>query len=73
MTRDDLFNTNASIVATICQAAAKVCPKAMIAIISNCIALTFIKDERDEPNSRTDTTIGADVDTISKVKKHEVR
>merc|ERR1740128_1300678 len=33
MTRDDLFNTNASIVATICQAAAKVCPKAMIAII----------------------------------------
>ena len=31
----DLFNTNASIVATICQAAAKVCPKAMIAIISN--------------------------------------
>merc|ERR1712211_178497 len=35
MTRDDLFNTNASIVATICQAAAKVCPRAMIAIISN--------------------------------------
>merc|ERR1712020_412309 len=35
MTRDDLFNTNASIMATICQAAAKVCPKAMIAIISN--------------------------------------
>merc|ERR1712037_979416 len=35
MTRDDLFNTNASIVADICTAAAKVCPKAMIAIISN--------------------------------------
>merc|ERR1712106_708303 len=35
MTRDDLFNTNASIVATICTAAAKVCPDAMIAIISN--------------------------------------
>merc|ERR1712168_1621764 len=35
MTRDDLFNTNASIVATLCQAAAKVCPDAMIAIISN--------------------------------------
>merc|ERR1712186_164999 len=34
-TRDDLFNTNASIVATICQAASKACPKAMIAIISN--------------------------------------
>merc|ERR1711963_1290399 len=35
MTRDDLFNTNASIVATIAAASAKVCPKAMIAIISN--------------------------------------
>ena len=33
--RDDLFNTNASIVANLAQAAAKVCPKAMIAIISN--------------------------------------
>merc|ERR1712121_49167 len=35
MTRDDLFNTNASIVATIAAAAAKVCPNAMVAIISN--------------------------------------
>merc|ERR1712106_351127 len=35
MTRDDLFNTNAPIVATIVAAAAKVCPTAMIAIISN--------------------------------------
>jgi len=35
MTRDDLFNTNASIVANLATAAAKVCPKAMIAIISN--------------------------------------
>merc|ERR1712055_557374 len=35
MTRDDLFNTNASIVANLARAAAKVCPKAMIAIISN--------------------------------------
>ncbi|KAF5287443.1 hypothetical protein FQR65_LT12268 [Abscondita terminalis] len=35
MTRDDLFNTNASIVATIAEAAAKTCPKAMVAIISN--------------------------------------
>merc|ERR1712114_36118 len=35
MTRDDLFNTNASTVATIAAACAKVCPKAMIAIISN--------------------------------------
>lgn len=35
MTRDDLFNTNASIVANLSQAAAEVCPTAMIAIISN--------------------------------------
>jgi malate dehydrogenase len=35
MTRDDLFNTNASIVAKLAAAAAKVCPDAMIAIISN--------------------------------------
>merc|ERR1712154_293584 len=35
MTRDDLFNTSASIVATLAGAAAKVCPDAMIAIISN--------------------------------------
>lgn len=35
MTRDDLFNTNASIVRDLCQAAAKNCPKAFIAIISN--------------------------------------
>ena len=35
MTRDDLFNTNASIVRDLCQAAAEVCPKAFVAIISN--------------------------------------
>ncbi|KAK4877882.1 hypothetical protein RN001_010388 [Aquatica leii] len=35
MTRDDLFNTNASIVASIAEVAAKSCPKAMVAIISN--------------------------------------
>ena len=70
MTRDGLFNTNASIVVDIYIAVLKVCPKA---IISNCIALTFTKDERDEPNPRTDTTISADVDTISRAKKHEVR
>mgnify|MGYP003344616733 CR=1 FL=1 len=35
MTRDDLFNTNASIVQAIAQACAEACPKAMIAIISN--------------------------------------
>jgi len=35
MTRDDLFNINAGIVAGIARAAAKACPKAMICIISN--------------------------------------
>merc|ERR1711931_527550 len=35
MTRDDLFNTNASIVANLSKAAAKVCPEAMICIIAN--------------------------------------
>ncbi|XP_050764882.1 malate dehydrogenase, mitochondrial isoform X2 [Gymnogyps californianus] len=35
MTRDDLFNTNASIVATLTSACAKHCPEAMICIISN--------------------------------------
>lgn len=35
MTRDDLFNTNASIVQSVAEVAAKVCPKAMLCIISN--------------------------------------
>ncbi|XP_022093249.1 malate dehydrogenase, mitochondrial-like [Acanthaster planci] len=35
MTRDDLFNTNASIVATLTEAAAKYCPKAIMGIITN--------------------------------------
>lgn len=35
MTRDDLFNTNASIVKTLAEAAAKNCPKAHLLIISN--------------------------------------
>merc|ERR1711872_1136427 len=35
MTIDDLFNTNASIVAKLAQAAAEVCPDACLAIISN--------------------------------------
>ncbi|XP_071944103.1 malate dehydrogenase, mitochondrial-like [Antedon mediterranea] len=35
MTRDDLFNTNASIVKTLAEGCAKYCPKAMIGIISN--------------------------------------
>lgn len=35
MTRDDLFNTNASIVRDIADACARYCPKAILAIISN--------------------------------------
>lgn len=35
MTRDDLFNTNASIVQTLVEGCAKFCPDAIIAIISN--------------------------------------
>lgn len=35
MTRDDLFNTNASIVADLVNGCAKACPKAMICIITN--------------------------------------
>lgn len=35
MTRDDLFNTNASIVATLADACAKTCPDAHLLIISN--------------------------------------
>lgn len=35
MTRDDLFNTNAGIVADLVHVAAKACPKAMICIITN--------------------------------------
>ena len=39
MTRDDLFNTNASIVRDLAAAAAKHCPDAMLAIISNPVIL----------------------------------
>ena len=35
MTRDDLFNINASIVKGLCEAIAKTCPQAFVAIISN--------------------------------------
>lgn len=35
MTRDDLFNTNASVVRDLSEAAAKNCPKAFVAIITN--------------------------------------
>lgn len=35
MTRDDLFNINAGIVKTLCEAIAKRCPKAIVNLISN--------------------------------------
>ena len=35
MTRDDLFNINASIVRDLAAAIAEVCPKALVGIISN--------------------------------------
>ncbi|KAG4987693.1 hypothetical protein AAZX31_11G043000 [Glycine max] len=35
MTRDDLFNINAGIVKTLCEAIAKCCPKAIVNVISN--------------------------------------
>ena len=35
MTRDDLFNINASIVKGLCEAVARACPTAWVAIISN--------------------------------------
>ena len=35
MTRDDLFNTNATIVADLVSACAKNCPRAIVAIIAN--------------------------------------
>lgn len=41
MTRDDLFNTNATIVATLTEACAKHCPEAMICIISNPVNSTI--------------------------------
>ncbi|XP_063810035.1 malate dehydrogenase, mitochondrial [Pseudophryne corroboree] len=41
MTRDDLFNTNASIVATLTDACAKTCPEAMICIIANPVNSTI--------------------------------
>ena len=39
MTRDDLFNTNASIVKTLTEACAKYCPNAIISIISNPVSM----------------------------------
>ncbi|CAD7691169.1 unnamed protein product [Nyctereutes procyonoides] len=41
MTRDDLFNTNASIVATLTAACAQHCPEAMICVISNPVNSTI--------------------------------
>jgi len=41
MTRDDLFNTNASIVRDLADACAQVCPKALIGIVSNPVNSTI--------------------------------
>ncbi|XP_059511290.1 malate dehydrogenase, mitochondrial [Stegostoma tigrinum] len=41
MTRDDLFNTNATIVAVLTEACAQTCPEAMICIISNPVNSTI--------------------------------
>ncbi|XP_028985065.1 malate dehydrogenase, mitochondrial [Betta splendens] len=41
MTRDDLFNTNATIVATLVDACARHCPEAMICVISNPVNSTI--------------------------------
>ena len=42
MTRDDLFNTNASIVKTLTEACAKYCPNAIISIISNPVSIGLL-------------------------------
>ena len=42
MTRDDLFNTNASIVANLAKACAENCPKALVGIITNPVR-TFLE------------------------------
>ena len=54
MTRDDLFNTNASIVRDLCQAAAEVCPKAFVAIISNPVSGSTGDTARHRRRSRRD-------------------
>lgn len=42
MTRDDLFNTNATIVATLAEACALHCPEAMICVIANPVSLAAL-------------------------------
>ncbi|KAG7474064.1 malate dehydrogenase, mitochondrial [Solea senegalensis] len=41
MTRDDLFNTNATIVATLADACARFCPEAMVCVIANPVNSTI--------------------------------
>lgn len=41
MTRDDLFNTNASIVRDLVAACADTCPTAMICVITNPVCIDF--------------------------------
>ena len=42
MTRDDLFNINAGIVKTLCEAIAKCCPKAIVNVLSNPVNSTVL-------------------------------
>lgn len=50
MTRDDLFNINASIVRDLAAAAAEVCPKALIGIISNPVCRELAIDKEIIPD-----------------------
>jgi len=47
MTRDDLFNTNASIVRDLTSAIADACPKAMICIITNPVSTLLVQRHID--------------------------
>ena len=47
MTRDDLFNTNATIVKTLAEACAKYCPHAIISIISNPVSMNIYPNPGD--------------------------
>ena len=62
MTRDDLFNTNASIVRDLVHACGKYCPKAIILIITNpvCLSCSVLKSrfELDENEAGNATNFG---------------
>ena len=64
MTRDDLFNTNASIVRDLCKAAAEVCPKAFVAIISNPVSVQRARSCRPTPGWRSELSNGLNVELL---------